>query len=39
VTNGYPKMGSHVYQFITLYLNPKGQEMVERIGFVPVTSY
>jgi len=39
VTNGYPPMGSHVYQFITLYLNPKGQEMVERIGFVPVTSY
>lgn len=39
VTNGYPKMGSHVYQFITLYLSPKGQEMVERIGFVPVTSY
>lgn len=39
VTNGYPKMGGHVYQFITLYLSPKGQEMVERIGFVPVTSY
>jgi phosphate transport system substrate-binding protein len=39
VTNGYPAMGSHVYQFITIYLSPKGQEIVERIGFVPVTSY
>jgi phosphate transport system substrate-binding protein len=39
VTNGYPKMGSHVYQFVTLHLTKKGQEMVERIGFVPVTSY
>jgi phosphate transport system substrate-binding protein len=38
-TNGYPKMGSHVYQFVTLHLTKQGQEMVERIGFVPVTSY
>jgi phosphate transport system substrate-binding protein len=39
VTNGYPQMGSHVYQFVTLHLSPKGQEIIERIGFVPVTSY
>jgi phosphate transport system substrate-binding protein len=39
VTNGYPKMGSQVYQFVTLHLTKKGQEIVERIGFVPVTSY
>jgi phosphate transport system substrate-binding protein len=38
-TNGYPKMGSAVYQFVTLHLTKKGQEMIERIGFVPVTSY
>ncbi|MDY0296094.1 MAG: PstS family phosphate ABC transporter substrate-binding protein [Acidobacteriota bacterium] len=38
-TNGYPKMGSHLYQFITLYLTRKGQEIVKRIGFVPVTEY
>ena len=38
-TNGYPKLGSHVHAFITLYLNPKGQEIVEEIGFVPVTQY
>lgn len=39
VTNGYPKMGSHLYQFVTLHLTRKGQEMVKRIGFVPVTEY
>jgi phosphate transport system substrate-binding protein len=39
VTNGYPKMGSHLYRFITLYLGEKGQEIVEEIGYVPVTQY
>lgn len=39
VTNGFPKMGTKLYQFITLYLSEKGQEIVKRIGFVPVTSY
>ncbi|MCP5109101.1 MAG: phosphate ABC transporter substrate-binding protein [bacterium] len=38
-TNGYPKMGGHVYQFVTIHLTRQGQEMVERIGFVPVTAY
>ena len=38
-TNGYPKMGSHLYAFVTLYLTPKGQEIIEEIGFVPVTKY
>jgi phosphate transport system substrate-binding protein len=38
-TNGYPKMGSVLYQFATLHLTRKGQEMVESIGFVPVTAY
>ena len=38
-TNGYPKMGSHLYRFINLYLSTKGQAMIEEIGFVPVTSY
>jgi phosphate transport system substrate-binding protein len=38
-TNGYPKMGTHLYNFITVYLSKKGQEIVESIGFVPVTSY
>lgn len=38
-TNGYPKMGSHLYQFITLYLTKKGQEIIKGIGFVPLTKY
>jgi phosphate transport system substrate-binding protein len=38
-TNGYPKLGSHLHAFVTLHLSKKGQEIVEAIGFVPVTSY
>ncbi len=38
-TNGYPKMGTHLYAFVTLYLSPEGQEIIETIQFVPVTSY
>jgi len=38
-TNGYPKLGSHLHAYITLYLTRKGQEIIEGIGFVPVTSY
>jgi len=38
-TNGYPKMGSHLYSFLNLYLTQKGQEIIEEIGFVPVTKY
>jgi phosphate transport system substrate-binding protein len=38
-TNGYPKMGSHVFSFCTLYLKPAGQQIIETLGFVPVTSY
>lgn len=38
-TNGYPKLGSHVHAFVTLHLSDKGQEIIEDIGFVPVTRY
>jgi phosphate transport system substrate-binding protein len=38
-TNGYPKLGSHTHRFTTLHLSPEGQELVEEIGFVPVTRY
>ncbi len=38
-TNGYPKMGTDVYRFVTLHLTKKGQEIIESIGFVPVTEY
>ncbi|MBN1884384.1 MAG: phosphate ABC transporter substrate-binding protein [Candidatus Krumholzibacteriota bacterium] len=38
-TDGYPKLGTHLHAFVTLYLTEKGQEIVEEIGFVPVTRY
>ena len=38
-TNGYPKMGTELYKFVTLYLSERGQDLVEEIGFIPVTSY
>ncbi len=38
-TNGYPKMGSRLYGFLNLYLTQKGQQIIEEIGFVPVTKY
>ncbi len=39
ITNDYPKMGSHLYRYVNLYLSKKGQTMIEEIGFIPVTSY
>jgi phosphate transport system substrate-binding protein len=38
-TDRYPKLGSAVYRFVTLYLSEDGQEMVDEIGFVSATSY
>ena len=38
-TNGYPKLGSHIHAFVTLHLSEKGQEIIQDIGFVPVTRY
>jgi phosphate transport system substrate-binding protein len=38
-TNGYPSLGSHLHAFVTLHLSQKGQEIVQSIGFVPVTAY
>ena len=38
-TNGYPKLGTPLHQFVTLYLTMDGQDIVEDIGFVPVTNY
>jgi len=38
-TNEYPKPGSPLYAFTTLHLTKRGQEIVESIGFVPVTDY
>ncbi|MEA2012363.1 MAG: PstS family phosphate ABC transporter substrate-binding protein [Verrucomicrobiota bacterium] len=38
-TDKYPKLGSHLYRFMNLYLTKDGQEIVEEIGFVPMTGY
>ncbi|MCX7047575.1 MAG: phosphate ABC transporter substrate-binding protein [Candidatus Sumerlaeota bacterium] len=38
-TNGYPEMGSNLYSFCTLHLTKKGQEIIEGVGFVPLTTY
>jgi phosphate transport system substrate-binding protein len=39
VTDGYPKLGTHLHRFITTYLSKEGQKIVREIGFVPVTEY
>ena len=38
-TNGYPAMGSPLHAFVTMHLTREGQEIVESIGFIPVTQY
>jgi phosphate transport system substrate-binding protein len=38
-TNGYPKLGTHLHAFVTLYLTENGEAIIEDIGFVPVTNY
>jgi phosphate transport system substrate-binding protein len=38
-TNGMPKMGTELYKFINMYLTEDGQELIDEIGFIPVTSY
>ncbi len=35
-TNGYPKMGSAVYNFVTLHLSKEGREIVSDLGYIPV---
>lgn len=38
-TNGYPRLGSPLHAFVTLHLTEMGQQIIEDIGFVPVTNY
>jgi len=38
-TNGYPKLGSMIFQFCTFHLTEEGQEIIEDKGFVAVTAY
>ena len=38
-TNGYPKLGSIIHALVTFHLTPKGQDIIDAKGFVPVTEY
>jgi ABC-type phosphate transport system substrate-binding protein len=38
-TNGYPKLGSTLYKFVTFYLTEKGQALIEAKNYVPLTNY
>lgn len=38
-TNGYPARGTLAHKFVTLYLSREGQQIISRLGFVPVTDY
>ncbi len=38
-TNGYPKIGTHLHKFISLYLTKEGQKLIEQSGYIPVTQY
>jgi phosphate transport system substrate-binding protein len=38
-TNGYPKLGSLIHEFVTYHLTEKGQEIITAKGFVPLTNY
>ncbi len=35
-TDGYPKMGGDVYNFVTLHLTKEGREIVSDLGYIPV---
>lgn len=39
VTNGYPPLGSPLHSLIMQPLSPRGQRVIESIGFVAVTQY
>ncbi|MFP3937505.1 MAG: PstS family phosphate ABC transporter substrate-binding protein [Phycisphaerae bacterium] len=38
-TDGYPKIGSTLHQFVSFYLTETGQDIIEAKGFVPLTKY
>ncbi len=39
VTNGYPKLGSHIQQFINFYTKPAGRLAVESAGYVSLQGF
>ncbi len=38
-TDGFPKLGSLIHEFVSYHLTEKGQEIVTAKGFVPLTNY
>jgi len=39
VTNGFPRVGSLAYKFVTFHLTETGQEVINDQKFVPLTQY
>jgi len=37
-TNGYPKLGTPLHAFVTFHLSREGEELIDELGFVPVTN-
>lgn len=35
-TNGYPKMGGDIFNFVTLHLSGEGREIIFDLGYIPV---
>lgn len=35
-TNGYPRIGTPLHDFVTLHLTPDGQAIIEELGFIPM---
>ncbi len=35
-TDAYPKMGSDIYNFVTLHLSKEGREIIKDLGYIPV---
>ena len=35
-TDAYPKMGSDIYNFVTLHLSNEGREIIKDLGYIPV---
>jgi len=38
-TDGYPKLGTHLYRLVTLCLTEEGYSMIKETGFIPTTDY
>ncbi|MBI5723778.1 MAG: phosphate ABC transporter substrate-binding protein [Planctomycetes bacterium] len=39
MTDGYPKVGSPIYEFVTFAMGKEGQKIVQDLGFVPLMDF